>query len=180
MASSDSCWTCCKAKKEQKKQQQTFVNFPKSLALKTHVWSVSLTLTLQNAPFDTFAHRLTNGLLYSVLSFKWPRIPIILSGSLSLAPRIFSGELRRFVVCREPFQGRSFPTAHTARESLLRIITLNIALRRSISLRLGPNADVKQTSNESEALVMCVDERQAGTYGDFKMMTREGVGGWEH
>lgn len=41
---------------------------------------------------------------------------------------------------------------------------------------LRPNADVKQTSNESEVSVMCADERQSATYGDFKMMTRE-VGG---
>lgn len=117
-------------------------------------------------------------LLYSVLSFKWPRIPIILSGNLSLAPRILSGELRRFVVCREPFQRRLFPTAHIACVSLLRNITLTVGLIRSISPRLRPNADVKQTSNESEALVTCVDERQAATYGDFKMMTREaGAGG---
>lgn len=115
-------------------------------------------------------------LLYSVLSFKWRRIPIILSGNLSLAPKILSGELRRFVVCREPFQRRLFPTAHIACVSLLRNITLTVDLIRSISPRLRPNADVKQTSNESEALVMCVDERQAATYGDFKMMTREAGG----
>lgn len=115
-------------------------------------------------------------LLYSVLSFKWRRIPIILSGNLSLAPKILSGELRRFVVCREPFQRRLFPTAHIACVSLLRNITLTVGLIRSISQRLRPNADVKQTSNESEALVTCVDERQAATYGDFKMMTREAGG----
>lgn len=147
------------------------MNFLKSLAFEARGRSISL--TLQNASFGAFAHRQPNGFVVFCVELQVAqdshnplREPLISSKNIlrrAAALCCVQGAVSAPLVPNSPHCMREHDSNHRPPKSIL--------------ARLRPNADVKQTSNESETLVTCADERQVGTYGDFRMMTREGGGG---
>lgn len=95
-------------------------------------------------------------LFYLVSSLKWPTVPIILSGSLSLAPRILSGELWCLSCVQGAFSALVPNSPHCTavspqeHHSSHHSHTLNGEIR--FAEGEGQNtrhAGVKQTSNES-------------------------------
>lgn len=131
-----------------------------------------------------FANRRWMVLFYLVSSLKWPTVPIILSGSLSLAPRILSGELwclscvQRAFSALVPNSPHCMSVSPQEHHSNHHSHTLNGEIR--FAEGEGQNtrpADVKQTSNESEGFD---SECWWKADGHFWRL-QDGAGGdWEH